>query len=251
MRAHRRFVMLGALLLGIAVVGALAAVVADGVRQGGVVAQTETQPRTISVGGHGQVAITPDIAIVTVGADTRDVDLETALDLANQKADAIVAALQAAGIAEEDIQTSGFSIWPEYNYDNPEQQEITGYHVSHTFTVKVRDIDQAGAIVATAVDAGANQVQGIYFTTENPGSAVSQAREAALNDARTKAEDLARLANATLGEVVTISEYSYVPGPIPYASGEARGDAMAASEPNFQPGTTLVTIDLQITWAMN
>jgi uncharacterized protein YggE len=244
--------MLGALLLGIAVVGALAAVVADGVRQDSAVAQTEPQQRTISVGGHGQVAITPDIAIVTVGSDTRDADLETALDLANQTADAIVAALQAAGIAENDIQTSGFSIWPEYNYENPDTQEITGYHVSHTFTVKVRAIDQAGAIVATAVDAGANQVQGIYFTTENPGASATQAREAALNDARVKAEDLARLANATLGEVVTISEYSYIPGPIPYASGAGRDAAeAAASAPNFQPGEYLVTIDLQVTWAMN
>jgi hypothetical protein len=191
------------------------------------------------------------MAIVSVGADTRDANLETALDLANQKADAIVAALIGAGIAENDIQTSGFSIWPEYNYNNPEQQEITGYHVSHSFTVKVRQIDQAGATVALAVNAGANQVNGVTFTTEDPGNAASEARAMALDDARAKAEDLAGLANTTLGEIVTISEHSYVPGPIPYAAGEARDDAMAASAPNFQPGEMVITIDVQVTWEMN
>jgi len=249
MRAQRRFVMLGAMLLGLAVAGALVAVVASGVREDGVVAQTDDQRRTVSVAGHGQVAITPDMAIVTVGADTRDASLETALDLANQKADAIVAALIGAGIVENDIQTSGFSIWPEYNYNNPEQQEITGYHVAHTFTVKVRAIDQAGAIVAVAVDAGANQVHGISFTVEDPGSAAGEARALALEDARAKAEDLAGLANATLGEIISISENTFVPGPIPYAQGEAR-DA-AASAPNFQPGENIVTIDVQVTWEMN
>lgn len=213
-------------------------------------AEGDEIPRRVTVSGIGEVSVTPDTGIVTLGVEISDPDLATAQAEAAARMEAVIAAARAAGIAEQDITTGAYNIWVDRNWDSPEQT-IRGYNVTHTVTIKVRDIDAIGAVIEDSLKAGANSVQGISFTVENPGDAVSQAREAAIEDARAKAEDLARLTGVSLGQVVTIDEYSYTPYPVG-RSGEVWAEPTdGAAAPPINPGQSTISVQVQIAWELN
>jgi uncharacterized protein YggE len=212
-------------------------------------AQADENRRTVSVSGHGEVSVAPDLGHFTVGVEISNEDPNAALEESNGIVEAVTAALVGAGVAEDDITLGSFSIWPEYDYNN-ETPVLRGFRVSHQLTVKVRDIEQTGSLLSIAVDAGANVVHGVGFTVEDPSGALEQARAAAFDNARQKAEDLAGLANGSLGVIVSISENSYTPGPVGRYYEE--GDAGAAdSAVPINPGDSIYTVDLQIVWELN
>lgn len=246
---HGLFYGAAILLLGIVLGGAVMLASGNG---GEAEAQSTEQERTVTASGAGQVSVPPDMAIATIGVEISNESADAALTEANEQVEAITAALVGLGIAEDDITTASFSIWPEYRYPNESesQAELSGFHVSHMLSVEIHDIDLAGDVVATAVDAGANAVHGMAFTVEDPQSALDRARERALENARHKGEELARLVGGTLGPVVTISETSFTPVPVERQAG-AGDDAVAESSVPFNPGESTFTVDLQVTWALN
>jgi hypothetical protein len=207
--------------------------------------------RTLSVNGEGRVSLAPDTVYLNLGVDIKDADLGAAQTEAAAKMEAVIAALKAAGVADADIQTSGYSIYVERDY-NKSDQPIIGYHVSHTVSAKVRQMDKAGTPLEAAIEAGANAVNGVWFGLEDRDGAIKQARELAVENAREKAEDLARLTDATLGEVVSISEYSGGGTPMPYntAYDMAMPEAAMASAPPINPGQTEVTLSVSVTWEL-
>ncbi len=215
---------------------------------GASAAETDTS-RTVTVSGQGQVSLPPDTAYLTLGVEISDPDLAVAQSTAAEQMDAVLAALKANGVADDDIQTAWYSISVERDYNQP-SQPITGYHVSHSVTAKVRQLDATGATLAAAVDAGANSVSGVSFGLEDPGAAVAQARELAVADARAKAEDLARLTESTLGPVISISEGASAPAmPVDLArNADLAADALA---PEINPGQSLVTLSVTVTYALN
>ena len=251
MTINRRALSIGGALIGLTLFAAILSLVVASIGGQSAVAQTDDTERTVTVSGHGQVSITPDTGIVTLGVEINNAELEAAQTEAAQRMEAVIAAMKAAGIAEADITTSNYNVWVNSDYEKPDQP-ILGYHVSHTVTVKVRNIDQVGAIIETGIEAGANTVQGVYFTVEDPGAAVSEARELAIADARAKAEDLARITGVTLAEVVTIDEYSYSPYPVSRAEGESyAGDAGAAMAPPINPGSSQISVQVQVSWTIS
>ncbi len=250
MTLNRRVLSIGGALLGLTLFAAILSLVVASIGGQSVAAQPDDTQRTISVSGSGQISVMPDTAVVTLGVEINNVELEAAQTEAAQRMEAIIAAMKAAGIAEADITTSNYNVWVNADYEKPDQP-ITGYHVSHTVTVKVRDINQTGTIVETGIEAGANTVQGVYFTVEDPGTAVSQARERAIEDARTKAEDLARLTGVTIGQVVSINEYSYAPYPMPMAERAAMDSAAGAVAPPINPGESTISVQVEVSWAIN
>lgn len=213
--------------------------------------ETNTE-RTVSVNGEGRVSLAPDTVYMTLGVDEVNAELNAAQNDAKTTMDAVIAALKAAGVDEKDIQTSNYSISMERDYNQP-SQPITGYRVTHTVNAKVRNLDSAGAVIEAAVNAGANNIQNVWFGLEDQAAAMRQARELAVADARAKAEELARLADSTVGPVTTITEYSGGSTPIPYAnaaSGSAAAD-MKAAAPTINPGQTEVVMSVQVTFALN
>lgn len=217
-----------------------------------VVTAAETNmERTVTVSGEGRVSLTPDTAYIMLGIDVLNEDLGTAQTDAQTKMDAVIGALKNAGVAEEDIQTSNYSINLERDYNQP-AQPILGYRVTHTVNAKVRNLGNAGAAIEAAVNAGANTVQNIWFVLENQAAAMRQARELAVADAKAKAEQLAGLAGTTIGPVTSISEYSGGATPVAATGGPAAVDAMkGASAPTINPGQTEVVLSVQVSYTLN
>jgi uncharacterized protein YggE len=194
------------------------------------------------------VSLPPDTAYISLGVDVRDPDLGVAQTSAAEQMDAVIAALRAAGVAEDDIQTGNYSIYVERDYNQP-NQPIIGYNVSHSVTATVRNLDAAGETLAAAIDAGANSVGGIWFGLEDPGDAVAQARELAIADAKAKAEDLARLSDSTLGPVITITEgYSTPAPPVDYAR---NADMAQSAAPPINPGSAEVVLTVTVKYGLN
>lgn len=208
--------------------------------------QTPTTPgRSVTVVGRGDVKLRPDTAIVQIGVETEAKTAREALTLNNQQAAAVQKKLADLTIDAKDIQTSGFSIYPVYGTDG---RQLTGYRVSNMVTVKIRAIDKAGAVLDQVVQAGANSIYGISFTVDNPRAAEDQAREAAMRDAKARAELLARAGGASVGEVLIITENvgSAVPMPLAVAR-----DAMASGESvPVQTGEQTISISVQVTYAL-
>jgi uncharacterized protein len=232
----------------IAILAALVIGTTGSGRSGAVAAETDAT-RMISVNGEGRVSLTPDIVTMQLGVDIRNSDLGAAQSEASATMERLIAALRDRGIAERDIQTSGYNIWIEYDYSK-ESPTLLGFHVSHMVTVTVRDISQAGATIETAVNSGATAVNGVWFGLSDESAAVKQAREQAVADAKAKAEELARLTGSTLGPVQTISE-GYAPvQPLPYPAAERMADTGAAAPP-INPGQTEVVMSVMVTYAIN
>jgi len=168
--------------------------------------------RYITVVGRGEVSLTPDIAQVNVGAEATAETVSEAKAEVDSRMEAILAALKEMGIAEKDIQTSQYNIYYEREpFFEPGRGESAAenegfYRVSSMLNVTIREIERAGEVVDAAVEAGANRMYGVSFTVSETVEWESEAREKAMADARARAEELAGLAEVTLGEVLSVSE---------------------------------------------
>jgi uncharacterized protein YggE len=207
---------------------------------------TGTTPAVVTVLGHGSVTVTPDIAMVTVGVTVAKPTLPEAQSEATTQMTAILEAIKAAGVSEDDIQTAFYSVNVLSNFDNMgNPTEVIGYQVSNQVNVTVRDLDKVGSLLEDVVAAGANTIYGITFGVDDPSAAASEARAAAVADARERAEELAQAAGLSLGRVLSISEG--VSQPIPYGDGFNAGKAGGAP---VQFGTLEVTVDVQVTYEL-
>lgn len=170
--------------------------------------ETTTMPQAITVVGEGSAAIEPDIAVANIGVQVANTDVRAASDEAETIMNAVLAAIQEQGIAEEDIQTSGFSIFAEFGPTGPtgEQPQTPLYRVSNNVNVTIRALDQVPTVLDAAIEAGANNIFGVNFSVDDPTQAAAEARAEAISNAAAKAQDLAELTGLQLGNVVSVSE---------------------------------------------
>lgn len=215
-----------------------------------VIVNTGDTQTGVSVSGTGEVTGTPDTLEVSIGVSVRADSVTEATALAADKADAVISSLISSGVAEEDITTINYSIWPEYEYRN-DTQKLLGYRVDNTVRAKIRDIDQAGDVLDEAVTAGGDEVRvsGLSFSIEDDAELVKAAREVAWNDAQTKAEQLAELSGQTLGEATSIVE-TVSRAPVPIAFDSVAGAAEEAVTTPIEPGTASVTITIQVQFGL-
>lgn len=208
------------------------------------------ESRSISVTGQGEASGPPDQAEVSAGVQIlADTVIEATRE--NQSIiERIMTALEEQGIPEEKIQTSNYSIWAEQNYQDPRQQSrISGYRVSNVVTVRIDDIDKIGDVLAAVTNAGANTIHGIQFGVRDTAALEQKAREAAMANARARAEALASLAGVELGEVISISTSLGAGPPRPMMS---RSFEMAdmASAPGISPGQQQLNVQIHATFAI-
>lgn len=206
--------------------------------------------RTLNVNGHGEVELTPDIAYVYVGVHSEHEEASVAVADNNEQAQSVINALRDAGIKAEDISTTNFSLWFSQNYDFEGKPTDGKYIVDNTVFITVRDLKLLGDILGTAIDAGANTVNGISFDVSDKEAALTQAREKAVADARAQAGELARLAEVELGEIQSINLYGGYPTPIYGGKGGGAYAADAALAVPITPGQYVVSVDVNIVFTI-
>jgi uncharacterized protein YggE len=182
-------------------------------------AQTPEQRTGVRVIGQGQASAPPDIAVVSLGASVLRERPDVAFERAEQLIAAAIAAMRSEGVAERDITTTQLSLFQQFRPGTQENPEpvFLGWQARHSLSVKVRDFSRLGRVVAGAVAAleDAGELQGVSFTVEDNEALIERARDAALADAREKAERAAARLGFRLGSVTYVQELSApVPTPV-------------------------------------
>jgi uncharacterized protein YggE len=204
----------------------------------------------VTVVGQGTSFGQPDQATVVVGVDTFAPTVAEATAQNQATLDNVMAALEAAGIATEDIQTTNYSLYAEQIYGDKGPEGIAGYRVSNQVNVKIRDISAVGDVLAAVTEAGANAIYGVNFTVADPAALEAEARAKAMEDARKRAESLAELGGVSLGDIVLISEV--VGSPVMPLGMGGGGFAMeqAAAAPGISPGQLSYQVQVQVTYGI-
>lgn len=202
---------------------------------------------TFSVIGQGKVTVPPDIAIVSAGVTAQAPTVQAVQDLLNKNINAVSAAVKAVGVDAKDIQTSGYNINPQYDYTSAAQR-ITGYQASSNLTIKVRAIDNANKVIDAATSAGANQIGGITFDVDDKTAAQNQARTLAVADAKSKAQNAAKIAGFSLGKIINYTEdFGNVIRPVPMmATADKAGGVSVPTQ--VEPGSNDITVNVTLSY---
>jgi len=203
----------------------------------------DSEDNRIHVTGMATVTTSPDIAITQIGVQTFNKEVEPAVDENNRKTDAVIAALRSQGVADKDIRTTSFNIYPQRDYKE-NTYEVVGYQVNNTVSATLRDLDSVGKTLQLTIAAGANNISGISFTLDDPEPFRDEARTKAVEDARRRAEGMAEAAGIELGKVISISESSYSGYVV--ARGESYDVAMAKEEVPIEPGELELTVQVSM-----
>ena len=208
------------------------------------------ESRSVHVTGIGSVTGEPDIATLYLGVSVEKETVEEAREEAASAMTAVIDALKDNGIADRDIQTENFSIYPQYDYTDM-GRVLRGYRVNNTVNARVRELENLSDIIDDASTAGGDIVviNSIEFMIEDPTPLQAQARALAVEDAKAKAETLAEASGVTLGKPITITETSRSAGP-PIAFAEAAefaADSARTSTP-IQAGELTVTVNVTVVY---
>ena len=205
----------------------------------------------IKVVGVGEISVVPDVAVISLGVQAQAETVADAQQQANTAMDAIMNVLVNHSIADEDIQTQRYSIQPVREYKEDETV-IVGYRVTNTVSVKVRNVDDAGSVLDDVAAAGGDNtvINSISFTVDEPEDYYEDARKEAMEDAESKAQQLADLGGVTLGAPISITEVtSYYNGSTVYYD-SALGESVATPSAAISAGETEVTLTIEVVYNM-
>ncbi len=203
----------------------------------------------ITVTGTGTVSGTPNMVQVSVGVVTQGATVQDAVSANASQMNALLSALKADGIADNDIQTSNYNVSTQNNPKpiapgGTETTETT-YYVNNQVQVTLHDVSKLGDLLDKLVAAGANNIYGVNFGISDPSQLEDQAQAKAVDDATHRAQSLAKLEGVTLGNVISVSETSGYPGTVyPAAAGLGGGGTP------IQAGQLQVSVSLQVTYAI-
>ena len=204
----------------------------------------------IHVTGSGSVVGEPDIATLNLGVSVEKKTVAEAREAAAAAMTAVIVSLKANDIAENDIRTERFSIYPQYDYtDNG--RVLRGFSVNNTVSAKVRELERLSDVIDAAAEAGGDiiVVNSIQFMIEDTTLLQTQARGLAVKNAEAKAQTLADASGVTLGKPVTITETSHAASPpVPYAEEAAFAAASARSSTPIEAGELTVTVNITIVY---
>ena len=203
---------------------------------------------SITVTGTGVVSAPPDTAVVQAGVVTQAASAALAVAANTAIMETVLRALSALGIAEKDIQTTDFSVAPQYRVVSEERRppEIVGYEVANRVRVTVRDLAQLGTVLDEVIKQGANRLDGIRFSLADPAPALDEARTKAMADARRRAGVHATAANVAVGRVLLIQES---PPSIPMPRVVTAARAGIAAVP-VAPGEQELSVTVTVTYAL-
>ncbi|WAC56440.1 SIMPL domain-containing protein [Gordonia sp. SL306] len=208
------------------------------------------KPRTVTVVGSGKVTGTPDTLRADIGVEATAADVSSALNEASAKVKQVTDAVVAAGVERKDIQTQQVNLSPQYSSPVPGGTSgISGYQATNTVRVTIRDIGKASDVLAAAATAGGNntRISNVSFAIDDDSDLMKKAREAAFDDARSRADQYAQLAGDSLGKVQTISEStSGQDQPTPLQ----RDSSVGGTRVPVEPGEQTLTFNVNVTYAL-
>jgi uncharacterized protein YggE len=231
-----------------------AAAVAGVIVAGGVAAcgsdspAPTTDPPAVTVTGTGEVQGAPDTLTATVGVATQAGDVSTAIAQASSRVQAVTAAVERAGVARSDVQTEQVSLQPQYAGSVPGAgPSISGYEATNTVRITVRDLSKASSVLGAAVDAGGNdaRLSGVAFRIDDDSRLLGDARSRAFADAKTRAEQYAKLSGTSLSRVLSVQEN--VTGQEQPLTADR--SAQASTIP-IEPGRQSVTVSVTVKWGL-
>ena len=212
---------------------------------------TPTSPvPVLSTSGQGEAKVTPDRASVLVNVQTRGVAAATAAAENAQKTRAVLDALMKLGLTRDQLGTEGYSVYPEMRYDKDGgSPRVAAYVVTNSIRAETKRPDQAGAIVDAALGAGANVIGSLSFFASSIDEARRQAIGAAVANARTDAEAMARAAGGSLGPLIELTTGGPTVPPRPMY--DMRKQSMQAEATPVNPGEQTVTVFVTARWQFN
>ncbi|MDD5032283.1 MAG: SIMPL domain-containing protein [Patescibacteria group bacterium] len=206
---------------------------------------SEEQRHSIMVTGEGEVIGVPDIAKVQLGYNVEKKTVAEAQKDNTEKMNAVIKKLKDDfKIDEKDIKTVNYSIYPQYDWSKG-KQTFRGYEVSQNLEVKVREMEKVSQILDAAGGLGLNQIGSLSFEVDNEETLKQEARIKAIEAAKTKAEDLAKVAGVKLGRIISFSESGNNYIPVAYSSYKATDEALGMGggvSPEIQAGSSEIKI---------
>ncbi len=216
-------------------------------KQSRYIGQDVEKKNSITISGQGKVEAKPDVGVVNLGVLSQAQTVAAAQKDNTDKINKIIKALKDLGIEEKDLKTANYNINPRYNYDNG-KQTLIGYEVNQSLEVKIRNLDNVGAILSKAAELGANQVGSLNFTFDDPEGLKVEARKKAIDNAKEKASVLASQLGVKLVRIIDFSESSNGNEPPVYYSEKALGIGGGGATPDVQVGENEITANVTITY---
>lgn len=208
-----------------------------------------SDPRaTVTVSGVGRASRSPDVADATFVAEATRPTAVEARGAAAAIASAVLAALGAAGVANDDLRTAGLDVSPTWEHDG-QKMVRTGFTVTNRIAAVVRDLERVGRVIDAGLEAGATGLEGVHFRIDDEAQAATDARRQAVADARARATTIAEALGGRLGPLVRITE-GVPAGPAPLR--EAKMALMAAADvaTPVQPGAVEVAVSVTGEWEL-
>ncbi len=214
--------------------------------------------RSFTVDGDAEMALVPDIATFSVSVVSEGKKVSDVQKTNSEKMNAVQAFLKDLGVDKKDLQTTQYSLNPRYDYPVCDglgkcpAPRISGYTLTQELTVKVRNTENLGDMLAGVTDKGANTVSSVTFSVDNDEEALSVARTEAIAEAKKKAKDIAKAGGFGVGRLVSIYEnQGDVTQPMYRNRGGALMDASKSSAevaPSIEPGTQDSTVRVTLTF---
>lgn len=198
----------------------------------------------VTVNGMGEVRVQPDIAYVTIGYTNQHTDSRTAQSQNNAQVERIIEVIKSLGIADNDIQTTQFNIFP--HYDHTSNNRITGYNVTNMLRITVRNLEQAGELVDMAVNAGANAGGDIQFSIADPSPHYERAMDLAIQNAISKANAIGNSLQVSISSPREVTELGGNFVPVLHESTRLISHDAAAAGMPVQAGVLSVRADIQV-----
>ena len=220
-------------------------------RQGTATDASGPETTLVTVSASAEARRPPDIAMLSTGVVSLAPDANGAIRRNAEQMSRVVAALREAGIADKDVQTSGVSLNPDYQYLTNRPPRIKGYYASNTVNVTVRDIGRLGGILDALVATGANQINGPTFDIEDKDAVLDEARTKALAKSRARAEGYAKRLGLRVRRVLSIDETGGRGAPVPaYARTAVVAQNAADASAPIAPGENVLSLNLDVIYEL-
>ncbi|MDD5547510.1 MAG: SIMPL domain-containing protein [Candidatus Pacebacteria bacterium] len=206
--------------------------------------------RTITVSGEGKAVAIPDIAQVSFSVLTRGSSPEKISDENIKKMNAAIDYVKGEGIDVKDIKTTGYNLSPNYEYDKDRRTSyISGYTITQTVQIKIRDFSKIGKILGRLPELGINDIGTLSFDVDEQDEYLNQARKQAFEKAMAKAKEMAKQNGVKIKKVVTFSESQngYYPYPV-YKTALGMGEAAMDAAPRIEAGSQEITVNVSVVY---